>query len=299
MPKGCFALLLPSDSEYNVLGYYIKDKNSQFTITDNLFLRLNLDHSKNDYNLLKLKDYNLVSYLYKFKGKIKRKALGVIVGLILNENEVEDAEKFRVPLKNTASKIETINPIGMEKAEFEVKLKKFYIEFLDKIMDRLDPESLKAGIINKTKEMLSGGRKERKIAQELLEKIEDKVHVKISELYQSAEEELKALEYDKAAKHFKKAADIAEELRVEELAKNLKDRSKLAKEVPVLTKEREKMIEDARFALKNEDFNQSSLLYKKASEISKKLMEPDKHEEYALKSKALQDFYQADQRFKK
>ena len=54
MPKGSFVILNPIDADYRVLGYYNKSK-SDFEITNDLFLRLNLDHSKNEYNLLKLK----------------------------------------------------------------------------------------------------------------------------------------------------------------------------------------------------------------------------------------------------
>ena len=84
MPKGTFVILIPLDADYKVLGYFNKSK-SIFEITSDLFLRLNLDHSKNEYNLLKLKDYQIFSYIYNFKGKLTRKASGIIIGLLLDE----------------------------------------------------------------------------------------------------------------------------------------------------------------------------------------------------------------------
>lgn len=296
MPKGCFAILLPSESDYKVLGYYFKEKSLDFEITNDLFLRLNLDHSKNEFSLLKLKNVIIESYIYKFKGKLSRKAFGIIIGILLKEDE--DPEKFIVPLKNSAIAIEKINFLEISVDLFEVKLKKIYDEFLETLTDVLNANALKEGIINRTKEMLGGGKKERKIAQLLLQKVEDNVHIKISEFYKSAENALKYLDYERASKFFMKAADIAEELFDEELAKSLKERAKLSINIPDLMKKREDIIKEARSALRKLDIHAGYIYYKRASEISKELMQPDKDEEYNLKSKALQDFYQADQKFK-
>ena len=50
----------------------------------------------------------------------------------------------------------------MSKANFKTSLKELYQEHLETITDILDPTALKESIINRTKEMLSGGKKERK-----------------------------------------------------------------------------------------------------------------------------------------
>ena len=83
MPNGCFVVIIPTDADYKVMGYYVKEGESKFEITNDLFLRLNLDHSKNEYNLLKLKEERILSYLYKLKGKLARKASGIIIGLLI------------------------------------------------------------------------------------------------------------------------------------------------------------------------------------------------------------------------
>ena len=297
MPEGCFAILLTTESDYKVLGYYFKDKRLDFEITNDMFLRLSLDHAKNEISLLKLKNVKIESYIYKFKGKLSRKAYGFIIGLLLNEDD--DPEKFRVPLKNSAVALETLNFLEISTEEFQVKLIETYREFLETLTDVLDANSLKKNIINRTKDMLSGDKKERKVAQELLQKIEDNLHVKISEFYKSAEDSLKYMDYDRASKQFSKAAEVAEELLETDLANSLKERATLSIKIPDLTKKREEIVKDARNALKKEDFYNAYIYYKRASEISKELMQPDRDEEYALKSKALQDFYNADQKFKK
>ena len=299
MPTGSFVILLPTDSDYKILGYYFKEGKSNFEISSDLFLRLNLDHSKNEYNLLKLKDIRIFSYLYKFKGKLNRKATGIIIGLLLNEEEEPD--KYRSSIKEAAEAFEmpSLNILKKSKEEFEIILKDIYLEHLEPLIDILKPDALKSSIINITKFMLSGGKKERKIAQELLEKVEGGEHEKISEHYKTAETAMKSLDYEKAAKFYRKAAEIAEALYVMDVATSLKEKAEFLQQIPELSKEREKIVQEARNALRNEDFNTAYLSYRRASEISKKLIQYDKEEEYRLKSKALEDFYKIDQKYRK
>ena len=299
VPVGCFAVLLPLDLDYKVLGYYLKEAKNEFEIKDDLFLRLNLDHAKNEYNLLKLKDFRIFSYLHKFRGKLTRKASGVIIGLLLNE--VEEAEKYRSSLKEGSEAIEILglNIVNMEQAEFEPILREIYMEHLEPLTDILKPDALKDNVINITKIMLSGGKKERKTTQELLKKVEAGEHEKITDFYNTAENALKGLDHEKAAKFYKKAADIAEELYLVDVASTLNEKASFSQRVPDLSKQREKLVQEARNLLRNEDFHGAYTSYKKAGEISKKLVQFDKEEEYRLKAKALEDFYKVDEKFKK
>ncbi|MFX1275525.1 MAG: hypothetical protein ACFFAT_10830 [Promethearchaeota archaeon] len=297
MPSGTFVILMPTDSDYKVLGYYFTDKRVEFEVTSDLFLRLNLDHSKNEYNFLKLKNLSLVSYLHNFKGRLSRKASGMILGLLLDEDE--KPEKFRTSLKNAASAIEITDFISLSREDFEKKLEEIYVEHLETLIESLDPALLNESIINRAKEMLSGNKKDRQIADELLEKIQNKEHEKISEFYKQAEEALNTSDYDKAAKFFGKAAEVAEDLLEKDLAKTLKHKSKISNKIPLLTKNREKMIQDARAAIRTENFHSAYIFFKKAAELSKELMEADKEEEYNLKSQALKDYYTVDQKYGK
>lgn len=297
MPKGSFVILIPLDADYRVLGYYNKSK-SDFEITSDLFLRLDLDHSKNEYNLLKLKDYQIFSYIYKFKGKLARKASGIIIGLLLNKND--KPEKYRSALKEGAEAVEVLGLtiINMQPKEFELLLKDIHLEHLEPLVDILKPDVLKANIIAITKFMLSGGKQERKIAQDLLKKVEEGEHIKISEIFNNADAALKALEYEKASKLFKKAAEIAQELYVLDIAESLKEKANFSGDVPSMSKQRDKHVQDARNFLRNEDFHSAYVSYKKASELSKKLVDFNKEEEYRLRSKALEEFYKVDEKYK-
>jgi hypothetical protein len=298
MPKGSFAIILPLETDYKVLGYYVKDKLFKFEITNDLFLRLHLDHSKDEYSLLNLKDNRIFSYIHQFKGKAARKATGIILGIFLNEND--KPEKFRAPLKESAEALEIIGPdlLNMENSEFEQVLKDIYIEHLEPLTDILKPEAIKENIINITKIMLSGGKKERKIAQDLLKKVENGEHERISEFYDTAENALKELDHDKASKYYGKAAELAEELFVIDIAESLKEKASFSNKVPDLSKKRDKLVQEARNYLRNEDFHSAYIAYKNASDLSKKLVEFDKEEEYRLKSKALEDFYKVDEKYK-
>lgn len=297
MPTGSFVILIPLDADYRVLGYYNKSK-SNFEISSDLFLRLNLDHSKNEYNLLKLKENQIFSYIYNFKGKLTRKASGIIIGLLLNEND--KPEKFRSALKEGAEAVEVLglNLLSMKSTEFEPLLKDIYLEHLEPLVDTLKPEVLKANVIAITKFMLSGEKEERKIAQELVKKVEEGEHTKISEIYNNAEAALKALEYEKASKLFRKAAEIAQELYVLDIAESLKEKANFSGDVPNISKQRDKHVNEARNFLRNEDFHSAYLSYKKASDLSKKLVDFNKEEEYRLKSKALEEFYKVDEKYK-
>jgi hypothetical protein len=298
MPSGCFVILLPTDSDYKIMGYYFKEGKIDFEISNDLFLRLNLDHSKNEYNLLKIKDLQIFSYLHNFKGKLSRKASGIIIGLLLIDKD--KPEKYRSSLKEGAEAFEipSLNILNKSREEFEFILKDIYLEHLEPLIDILKPEALKESIINITKFMLSGEKKERKIAQGLLEKIENGEHFKISENYKFAEKAIKALDYEKAAKFYNKAAEVAESLYIMDIATSLKEKGDFSQRIPDLSKERERVVQEARNALRNEDFHTAYTSYRKASEISKKLVQFEKEEEYNEKSKALENFYKIDQKYR-
>ncbi|MFW9945896.1 MAG: hypothetical protein ACFFDX_03600 [Candidatus Odinarchaeota archaeon] len=299
MPIGSFVILLPLDADYKISGYYFKEGKSNFEVTGDLFLRLNLDHTKNEYNLLKLKDFQIFSYLYRFKGKLARKASGAIIGLLLNEND--KPEKFRSSLKLGAEAIEIIglNLLSMSQDDFKLILKDIYFEHFEPLIDILKPDALKASIMSIAKFMLSGEKNERRIATELLKKVENSEHEKISEYYISAENALKTLDYDKATKLYNKAAELAEELYIIDIAESLNEKASFSGQVPDLSKERDKAVQDARNYLRNENFHSAYISYKNASELSKKLVEFDKEEEYRLKAKALEEFYKVDEEYKK
>ncbi len=294
MARGCFCYIF---SDLKVLGQYLKKEYSNFKISNDLLLRLNLDHEKNAFNYLKIKDMAVLSYLHEVTSKLRRNLPRFVLAILLEEEE--DPERFRPSLKKATNELEKLDLISLSREEFDEHLKKIYEEHVETLFDILDPENMKERVINRTKNMLNGGRKDRKIAQELLEKIEEKLPEKLYSIYTIAEQAFKSEDHEKAAKNFLKAAEVAEELLEMDLSKAFKERARISREIPSLSKKMEDFHSKAKNALRNEDFHQSYLYYKKASEIAKELMLGDKEEEFRLKSKALQEFYQVDQRFRK
>ncbi|TFF96988.1 MAG: hypothetical protein EU547_05645 [Promethearchaeota archaeon] len=302
MLLGSFCILLPLHSDYKILGSYFKKSNTYgFELTDNVFLRLKLNHDKNNFNYLKFKEHEVFSYFHKFSGKKKLKANGFILGLVLKDSE--EPEKYSDSLNDAAKSLEELELFKMSEKEFEKELKRIFekvLEPLSSLSELTNSEILKKKIINRTKDLLSGGTKKRELAQELLERIEDNEHEKISEYSKNGEKALENRDYKKAIKNFEKAIDLSVELigKNSKIYQELLERVEFAKKVPSLTEERNEIAEDAREALKNEKFHQAYLLYLKASQLSNKLVQFDKEEEYRLKAKALNDFAKIEQKFK-
>ncbi|TXT65174.1 MAG: hypothetical protein BAJALOKI1v1_460009 [Promethearchaeota archaeon] len=297
MLKGCFSILLPLHSDYEILGQYFSGA-GKFEITSNIFLRLKLQHDKNEFNLLKTNKYDLFSYYHKFTTKKKLKASGIILGLYL-ENE-EDPEKFRASLKDAAKSLEKQDLFNLDQKQFNRKLKKTIEQIVEPLSDVINPDIMKKKIINRTKALLSGGKEERNLAQELLERLEDEEHVKISNYCDLAEREMEEKNYKKAAKYFQKATDLSAQLcgKDSRITKDLQDRVEFSEKIPDIINERDEAASEAREALKNEQFHEAYLLYHKASKLSKELVQFDKEEEYRLKAKALNEFAKVDQMFK-
>ena len=297
MLKGCFCILLPLHSDYEILGQYFNGPGKS-EITSNIFLRLKLGHDRNEYNFLKTNRYDIFSYIHKFTTKKKLKASGFILGLYL-ENE-DDPEKFRASLKDAGISLEKQDLFNMDQEQFEKKLKKTIQKIIEPLSDAINAELIKKKIINRTKALLSGGKEQRNLAQDLLERLEDEEHVKISQYCDEAEDEMIKKNYKKAAKHFQKAADLSAQLVGEDsnITKNLLERVDFSGKIPTIIKERDEAASEAREALKNEQFHEAYLLYHKASKLSKDLVQFDKEEEYRLKSKALNEFAKVNKIYK-
>ena len=152
---------------------------------------------------------------------------------------------------------------------------------------------------NRTKELVSGKKKDRTIATELMDAIQAEVHISVSDNYKLAEEAVKNDDLKTAAKYYEKAAEFAEKLLEMDLVKDLKEKAESLRKIPTSKQKLQDKVQQARNFLRKEQFNAAYVAYKVASEIAKELMLPDEEEEYRLKSKALQDFYQVDQEFKK
>jgi hypothetical protein len=297
MLKGCFCILLPLHSDYEILGQYLEGTDD-IIITSNIFLRLKLGHDKNEFNFLKTKTYDIFSYYHEFSSKKKLKASGLIIGLYLEDED--EPEKFRASLKDAGKNLEQQDLFNMDKKQFNKKLKHIIQKIVEPLSDIINPETMKKKVIDRTKTLLSGGKTERNLAQELLEKIEDEEHVKISQYCEEGENQIEKKNYKKAAKNYKKAAELAGELCGEDsrISRDLQERLEFSEKIPELIEERDEAASTAREALKKEQFHEAYKAYYKASKLSKQLVQLDREEEYRLKANALKEFAKVDQQFK-
>ncbi len=294
MPKGCFLIAVQKNSEMKIVGNYTKDKKEIIKISDDLLLRIQMNHATKEISKISFKDVVYFSYIHEYPSKLKKNVQVAVIGIFLSEDE--DPKPYISSLQNAAKSLENIE---IESLKSENRLEDIYKQFIEKLKDIFDPEHLKSTAIDTAKNMLSGSSKDRKNAQELLKKIEEGIHTKIHKSGKSAEDAMKIGDYEKAVKEYERAAGLALEIFDNNLAKSLKDRALIAKKVPNITKERNKAINNARSSLRNEDFHSAYLNFRKAAELSEKLMDFEKAEEYSLKSKALSDFHSVDKKFKK
>ncbi|GAH88044.1 unnamed protein product, partial [marine sediment metagenome] len=92
MPKGYFLIAMKKNSEFEILGYFFKDQKRQTPISDDLLLRIRIDHNLKEINKITLENQIILSFLYKFHPKFQKYLQGIIVGLFLNIDE--DAKSY-------------------------------------------------------------------------------------------------------------------------------------------------------------------------------------------------------------
>jgi len=296
MPKGCFLIAIQKDSDYEILGYFFKDQKHKTPISDDLLLRLKMVHGSKEINIITLGNLIILSFSYKFPQKFQKFIQGIILGLFLNIDE--DPKLYISSLQTSAKILEELDYSNLKSLNIEEKIKDIYINYIEKLKDVVDPENLKKLIIERTKSLLSGSTNDRKLAQELLGKIEEEIHIEIYKTTKSAEEAIKNGDYEKAVKKYETASNLALEIHEEKLANTLEDRAINAKLLPNIIKEREEVAIKARNSLRNNNFHSAYILYRKAAELSEKLRDFEKSEEFSLKSRALSEFHKIDKKYK-
>ena len=135
-------------------------------------------------------------------------------------------------------------------------------------------------------------------AKKLLEVVK-KVPRKLYQSNRNAERAMKNEQYERAEREFTKAMKYAEQLQEKDLAKEFFDKAKRMSSVPGLRQQRDKMVDRARSALRNDKLEEAYKLYREAASLSKKLFDTDAAEEFELKSDALAKFHEVHKRFHK
>ena len=239
MPQGCFLIAMQKNSEFEILGYFFKDQKHKTLISDDLLLRIRMNHSLKEINKIILENQIILSYSYEFHQKSQKYLQGIIIGLFLNMDE--DVKSYISSLQTSAKILEDLDYSDIKSINIEEKIKEIYINYIEKLKDIVDSDNLKKIIIERTKTLLSGNIEDRKLAQELLGKIENGIHIEMNKIAKSAEEAIKNGEYEKAAKKYDIASKMAVDIYEDKLAKTLKEKAINTRHIPNIIKEREEV----------------------------------------------------------
>jgi hypothetical protein len=290
MPSGCLIIDVDAEGKSVVLGTHFDNEEDTIEIDDNLILQLKMGLMDKKLHVLTKPEYHLVSYIDNYMKNRKRHKL--ITTVVLKPSD--SPENFREGVK-LVSEIFTNEP-DMSDAEFKLKLSDVYYDYFEIPTIALNKRELEDRLAKRVKDL----NKKMKFdeAKKLLEAIK-KVPRKLYQANRNAERAMKNEQYERAEREFTKAMKYAEQLRENDLAKEFFDKAKRMSSVPGLRQQRDKMVDKARNALRNDKLEEAYKLYREAASISKKLFDTDAAEEFELKSDALAKFHEVHKRFHK
>jgi hypothetical protein len=290
MPSGCIIIDIDAQGKSVVLGTHFDNEEDEIEIDNNLILQLQMGLMDKKLHVLTKPEYHLVSYIENYMKNRKRHKL--ITTVVLKPSD--SPENFREGVK-LVSEIFTNNP-DMSDAEFKLKLSDVYYDYFEIPTIALNKRELEARLAKRVKDL----NKKMKFdeAKKLLEAVK-KVPRKLYQANRNAERAMKNEQYERAEREFTKAMKYAEQLKENDLAKEFFDKAKRMSSVPGLRQQRDKMIDKARSALRNDKLEEAYKLYREVASLSKKLFDSDAAEEFELKSDALAKFHEIHKRFHK
>jgi hypothetical protein len=290
MPSGCLIIDIDAQGKSVLLGTYFDNEEDAIQIDDNLILQLQMGLMDNKLHVLTKPDYHLVSYIENYIKDRKRHKL--ITTVVLKPSD--SPENFREGVK-IVSEIFTNKP-DMSEAEFKVKLSDVYYDYFEIPTIALNKRELESRLAKRVKSL----NKQMKFdeAKNLLE-IVKKVPRKLYQANRNAERAMKSEAWERAEREFTKAMKYAEQLEEKDLAKEFFDKAKRMSSVPGLTQQRDKIVDKARSALRNDKLVDAYKLFRDAASLSRQLFDSDAAEEFELKSDALAKFHEVHKRFHK
>ncbi|MHA1453504.1 MAG: hypothetical protein ACTSRD_11650 [Promethearchaeota archaeon] len=290
MPNGCFIIDIDAQGKSVILGTHFDNEEDAIKIDDNLILQLQMGLMDKKLYVLTKPEYHLVSYIENYLKTRKRHKL--ITTVVLKPSD--SPENFREGVK-VVTEIFTKNP-EMSEAEFKVKIADVYYDYFEIPTIALNKRELESRLAKRVQSL----NKKMKFdeAKNLLE-IVRKVPRKLYQANRNAERAMKVESWERAEREFTKAMKFAEQLQEMDLAKEFHDKAKRMRSVPGLRQQRDKIVDKARSALRNDKLEEAYKLYREAASFSKKLFDSDAAEEFELKSDALAKFHEVHKRFHK
>ncbi|OLS13443.1 MAG: hypothetical protein RBG13Loki_2897 [Promethearchaeota archaeon CR_4] len=287
MPLGCFLVTLDATKGPKYSGRFFEAGKDSYKLSDDLLLRLQMVHSSKLQSTITLEDSVLLTRSYEDRQN------HFILTVVLTP--LDKPETFLNGLKDSIQKIAA--KMGSHKDQLDKLLEDNYFESLRTPQVTLDSKKLEENIKDKAKKLLQEGKT--KEAEDLLEKATKlKIPKKLYDTSTKAENELKKGDYEKAARYYQEAADYASELGEDGLCEFLRDKSKNSQRLPQFMEQRNQVVADARKALREEKFELSAQLFRRAADISNELLDAQKVEEFSLKAKALQEYASVEKKYR-
>jgi len=290
MPSGCFLIAIDPQGKSSILGSYFDNDEDSIEIDNNLVLQLQMGLMDKKLFVLTKPEHHLVSYIENFTKDHKRFKL--ITTAVLKPSDSPD--NFREGVK-LVSDIFTNKP-EMSPTELNSTLSDVYYDYFEIPTIALNKRELETRLAKRVKDL----NKKMKFdeAKQLLEIIK-KVPRKLYQANRDAERAMKAEAFDRAEREYTHAMKYAEQLQENDLAKEFFDKAKRMSSVPVLKQQRDKIVDKARNALRNDRFEEAYNLYREAATLSDKLFDSLAAEEYKLKSDVLAKFHEVHKKFHK
>jgi len=290
MPSGCFLIEIDFQGKSSIIGSYFDNDEDSIEIDNNLVLQLQMGLMDKKLFVLTKPEYHLVSYIDNFMKD--RKRFKLITTAVLKPSD--SPENFREGVK-LVSDIFTNKP-DMPPEDLKNTLSDVYYDYFEIPTIALNKRELEDRLAKRVKDL----NKKMKFdeAKQLLE-IVKKIPRKLYQANRNAERAMKAEAYDRAEREYMHAMKYAEQLQENDLAKEFFDKAKRMSSVPLLRQQRDKIVDKARNALRNDRWEEAYKLFREAAALSNKLFDSSAAEEYGQKSDALAKFHEVDKKFHK
>ncbi|MHA1714236.1 MAG: hypothetical protein ACTSXP_01205 [Promethearchaeota archaeon] len=283
MPDGIFVLLWTPDEGFIVKGRFWQNDDGGYL--DSLVIRIAMNHD-DDKEFAKIGTPNntmVISYLTEVKDN-KRKKHKIIIGLDVSQGE--DPDNFRNILRGISKQVGEV--INQDKDEFERNLTAIFVSELGTAPTENIADDLKNKLVEKAKKQISLGKIDD--AQEILEMAKS-IPSEIEKLVKKGRKMIDQQKIDDAKKCYMDAIELAIKIQENDFATNLRAEFERNANRPKIIAHIQKLEQQAKTALCNEEFQKASELYRTIASESAKINDVDLMQIFTKKSHLCQELH--------
>ncbi len=258
-------------------------------LNEDTVLKIRMRHQSKSLVLTIGNQFQYLSYVKQID--VKRDTIQIVGGIILSK-EMNSAVHQDAVEMFTERLISSYNKNDSDLLDL---CKKYFQELFDQPQLILDRKELEKRLSERVKSLNKEGNFDE--AKKLLNKIE-KIPLKLYAAHEIAERSMNEEDFDRALKEYQNAKRFAMELEEAPLIQMYSTKIKLAKKTPSLLKKREKLVKNALDGLRSDNFTKAQKNFKRAAEVSERLMDPRRFEEFSLKAQALAEYVKVEKKYK-